>query len=119
MKLTMDDIFEKLKKGEKVDVECKAAESTVPKSAYESYSAFANTNGGFIFLGIKENRKKKAFSERFEIQGNTFALYVKIQRVDGLVVEFGRKNDRLTPAEPSAVSVYAVIYVSTRMREAI
>ena len=59
MKLTMADILEKLKSGERVDVECKAAESTVPKSAYESYSAFANTNGGYIFLGILENRKKK------------------------------------------------------------
>lgn len=69
MKLTMADILEKLKSGERVDVECKAAESTVPKSAYESYSAFANTNGGYIFLGILENRKKKTFKERFEIQG--------------------------------------------------
>ena len=109
MKLTMDDISEKLKKGEKVDVECKAAESTVPKSAYESYSAFANTNGGFIFLGIKENRKKKAFSERFEIQGNTFALYVKIQRVDGLVVEFGRKKNFAVPSDPLVVSIYGTL----------
>lgn len=34
-----------LYQGEKVDIECKKAEKSVPKSAYESYSAFANTKG--------------------------------------------------------------------------
>lgn len=29
-------------------MECKEAEGNVPKSVYESYSAFANTIGGFL-----------------------------------------------------------------------
>lgn len=37
-------------KGEKGDIECKKAENTVPKSVYESYSGFANTNVGIFFL---------------------------------------------------------------------
>ena len=45
-------------KGEKVDIECKDAESNVPRSAYESYSAFANTKGGYIILGVKENLRE-------------------------------------------------------------
>ena len=45
-------------KGEKVDIECKKAENFVPKSVYESYSAFANTKGGYIVLGIDEDKKK-------------------------------------------------------------
>ena len=44
-------------KGEKVDVECKKAENSVPKSAYESYSAFANTKGGYIILGVDEQQR--------------------------------------------------------------
>ena len=49
-------------KGEKVDIECKKAEGNIPKSVYESYSAFANTKGGYIILGILED-KSKSLSE--------------------------------------------------------
>ena len=55
--------------GENVDVECKKAESSVPRSVYESYSAFANTKGGYIILGVKEDKTKTAAEERFLIQG--------------------------------------------------
>ncbi len=55
--------------GEKVDIECKAAESNVPKSVYESYSGFANTKGGYIVLGVKEDKTKNIPQERFIIQG--------------------------------------------------
>ena len=49
--MNMQEVKQLIYRGEKVDVECKKAESTVPKSVYESYSGFANTNGGYIFLG--------------------------------------------------------------------
>lgn len=55
--------------GEKVDIECKKAENSIPKSTYESYSAFANTKGGYIILGVKEDKTKLSLSERFIIQG--------------------------------------------------
>ena len=41
----------------------------MPKSAYESYSGFANTKGGYIILGIDEDKTKKLPEERFIIQG--------------------------------------------------
>lgn len=39
------------------DVELKKAENKVPASFYETYSAFANTRGGTVYLGIKEIKK--------------------------------------------------------------
>ena len=65
----MQELKQIIYKGEKVDVECKKAENNVPKSVYESYSAFANTMGGYIFLGVDEDKKKKLPEERFIIQG--------------------------------------------------
>ena len=65
----MQELRKIIYQGEKVDVECKKAESFVPRSVYESYSAFANTKGGYIILGVDENKKKKSPEERFIIQG--------------------------------------------------
>ena len=67
---SMKELKDELLKGERFDFECKEAESTVPRSAYESYSSFANTNGGVIVLGIKEVRKAKTPEERFIIEGS-------------------------------------------------
>ena len=39
---------------EGVDVECKESSDTLPKDLWETYSAFANTKGGTIFLGVRE-----------------------------------------------------------------
>ncbi len=62
----IDDL---LQYGERVTLECKRAESTLPKSVWETYSAFANTNGGYIILGIEENRFAESVEERFKIYG--------------------------------------------------
>ena len=67
--MNMQELKELIYQGEKVDIECKKAEKSVPKSAYESYSAFANTKGGYIILGVREDKTKTDPNERFIIQG--------------------------------------------------
>ena len=67
--MDISEVKELLDKGEKVDIECKESDSNLSKSIWDTYSSFANTNGGYIFLGIKEDKKKKLPEERFQIQG--------------------------------------------------
>ncbi len=62
-------IKEMLLNGECVTLECKRAKNEVPKSVWETYSAFANTIGGMILLGIEENRKETDIKKKFQIIG--------------------------------------------------
>lgn len=46
-----------IKIGESCEIEFKESKNKLPKSLWETYSAFANTRGGYIILGVVENRK--------------------------------------------------------------
>jgi predicted HTH transcriptional regulator len=61
--MTKADLINKLEDIEWEDFEVKEAKSEVPKSAWETVSAFSNTNGGWLIFGIKEQGKY------FEITG--------------------------------------------------
>lgn len=58
-------ILEFLKYGETINLECKRAETTLPNAIWETYSSFANTNGGVILLGVEECVKEKDREKRF------------------------------------------------------
>ena len=69
-------------KGERVTLECKKAQSNVPVDVWKTYSAFANTYGGLILLGVHEDLKEKDAAKRFSITGvDDSEKYVKISGI--------------------------------------
>lgn len=62
-------ILEALRKGERVTLECKKARSEVPSSIWSTYSAFANTLGGLILLGVEEDLDEPDIAKRYTITG--------------------------------------------------
>lgn len=74
------EIIELLKYGEHINLECKKAENNLPKSVWETYSSFANTNGGIILLGVEENLKETDVNKRFK--------FVSVQNPEQRIIEF-------------------------------
>lgn len=69
MKMDEKTIKEILLKGERVTLECKKAKSEMPKSIWQTFSAFANTIGGMILLGVDEKMQEKDIQKRYQIIG--------------------------------------------------
>jgi ATP-dependent DNA helicase RecG len=61
--MTIDELRRRLAQIEWRDIEFKRAQGSVPRSSYETVSAFANTGGGYLIFGVEENNRK------FEIVG--------------------------------------------------
>ena len=75
--MTEQDICNLLADGELDTLECKKAQSNLPSSLWETYSAFANTYGGTILLGVYEDMAEKDNSKRFTITGVEDAAKIK------------------------------------------
>jgi len=61
--MRIEALKKQLEVGEWNDVEFKEARTAVPKSAFETVSAFANTHGGWLVFGVAQH------GEEFEICG--------------------------------------------------
>ena len=66
--MTEKEILDSLKYGEKINLECKKAELKIPNSVWETYSSFANTDGGLILFGVEEHLKEKDPEKRFTLE---------------------------------------------------
>ncbi len=81
---TKEDIYQSLILGERVTLECKRATNSVPNSVWDTYSAFCNTYGGDIYLGVDEDLKEKDRARRFNIIGVEDAQKIKKDLLDTL-----------------------------------
>ena len=52
--MTREELAERLRKHEWSDIEFKQARRAVPRDAYKTVSAFANTAGGWLVFGVRE-----------------------------------------------------------------
>lgn len=65
--MTKEELLDRLNDIEWADFEVKEASGGLPKSMWETVSAFSNTAGGWIILGVKENRIKSVST--YEVVG--------------------------------------------------
>lgn len=63
IRMTKEELVTRIRDIEWDDFEVKAAKSELPKNVWETVSAFSNTSGGWIVLGVKQSGKI------FDIQG--------------------------------------------------
>ncbi len=60
--MDLDKLHQSLNIGENKNIEFKSAAGGLPKDIWPTLSAFANTDGGYIFLGVSEKNCKIAIS---------------------------------------------------------
>ena len=72
--MKLNELMNELQYGESIEVECKKASNSLPKSVWETYSSFANTNGGTIYLGVEEQKDKNNI-------WNSIDIFIFIDRV--------------------------------------
>ena len=92
--MTRDELTERLRGHEWTDFECKRARRDVPDSAYETVSAFANTEGGWLLFGVSEEQG------RFEATGVAPDAVQRVQDAFLSTLRGGQKLNQAIAAEP-------------------
>lgn len=86
--MTKEELVGRLRDIEWDDFEVKAAKSELPKNVWETVSAFSNTSGGWIVLGVKQSGKT------FDIQG--------VDNIEKLEQDFSR-NTSFRQVQPNHI----------------
>lgn len=83
--MNQDELVQLLSAHEWNDIEFKEAQEAVPKNAYETVSAFANTAGGHLVFGVRKN------GTRFEVVG-----VLDVDKVQNEFVSTLRQKDKIS-----------------------
>lgn len=67
-------------------LEYKAAKKSLPKDFWETYSSFANTEGGCVFLGITDDLEIQGVADPGKIQTELFTNLNNIQKVNKNII---------------------------------
>lgn len=92
--MTRDELIARLEGYEWTDFECKKAQREVPKDAYTTVSAFANTQGGWLLFGVSEN------NGQLEVSGVDPAAFDRVQNAFLTTLRSGQKLNHIISAEP-------------------
>ena len=77
--MDLETLLQHINIGEDQDIEFKSADGGLPNNVWETVSAFANTDGGYIVLGVSEGKGK------FDISG--------VRNPDGLLKNFWNNHN--------------------------
>lgn len=73
--IDLDRLLEQIDIGEDKDFEFKSAEGGLPRDMWETVSAFANTEGGYIVLGITHKKNQLSIAGVKNIDGKLKAFW--------------------------------------------
>lgn len=124
--MNQDELIKLLSAHEWNDVEFKEAQQAVPKNAYETVSAFANTAGGHLVFGVRKD------GTRFEVVGvldvdkvqNEFVSTLRQQEKISLIINVEEHlhnidgNDLLIFYVPEATRADKPVYLNKDIRKA-
>ncbi|KZK74370.1 MAG: transcriptional regulator [Pelodictyon luteolum] len=92
--MTKDELITRLKGYEWTDFECKKAYRDVPKDAYSTVSAFANTQGGWLLFGVSEK------AGELDVAGVDPKAFDRVQNDFLSTLRGGQKLNHIISAEP-------------------
>lgn len=92
--MTRDELTARLSGYEWSDFECKTARRDVPKDAYSTVSAFANTTGGWLLFGVSEAEG------RLSVSGVDPAAFDRVQDAFLTTLRSTQKLNQPIDAEP-------------------
>jgi ATP-dependent DNA helicase RecG len=92
--MTRDELIARLQGYEWTDFECKKARRGVPRDAYSTVSAFANTQGGWLLFGVSES------GGQLEVTGVDPTAFDKVQDAFLTTLRSGQKLSQVISAEP-------------------
>jgi ATP-dependent DNA helicase RecG len=97
--MTRDELIRRLKGYEWTDFECKKARADVPKDAYSTVSAFANTQGGWLLFGVSEQ------DGELKVSGVDPKAFDRMQDAFLTTLRSGQKLNQIIHAEPQVEEI--------------